>query len=510
MIKKIIEAIINVIDPMLNEALKWLLKLFLDQLLKLQDIIMTWWFGIPPMSIEQGSTVNVIQTKTAWIYGVVGIISLCFGMYKAGKTASRDDAERVLMGTIRALTTSAISVAVTYECLKFSGDLAYWLYKGISGEEATNFKDIINFSSADGHDLILFIILGTVIMFFVSLIQAFMGLGTVIAAQILSAILPISAAASQTESGQRAFGKQLGWILACIAFRPAAAIIYGVGVRLSRTGNVADGANAGDMTSIFGSMITGLMILVLAVFALPTMVKLLVPMATVVGGSGGSRFLAGAGMMVAAQGANYISTHSSNTSTSNAATQSTAELSSSVPTGASMTAAGGSGTGAATAASGSTAAGSTAGGSASGAAGAAAGSAGGPVGTGAGAAAGLAAGAGTASANTAVTSGTSALGGAATEGSSASSHVSGSVTSSGIGSEAHPTGAVSNNTTTNSGSAAAGPAGSPSGLTHTSTPASGGQQGSGNHRNAFWAVQSLAEKTEDELSNVVVAEGAEQ
>ena len=299
MVEQILKAILGVTGQLLDAALKWLLELMMKQVVTLQDIIMTWWFGIPPMSIGAGSTTDAISLRLMWLYGVVGIVATIFGVVKATRTRDREDADRIWLGVFRALFSSGLSVAVTYQLLRFSSGFAYWLYYGISGSHNTNFKTIINFDSGAGATLVLFLVMGLGIMELVSIIQAFLGLGTVIFAQILSAILPVTAAASQTEAGHQAFKKQVSWILACIAFKPAAAIIYGIGMRLAASGNVAQGSNAGDNAQVVGSMIAGLMMLVLAIFALPAMVKLFAPIPSALGGGGGGKFLTSAGMMVA-------------------------------------------------------------------------------------------------------------------------------------------------------------------------------------------------------------------
>ena len=51
LIDQIMKAIVGITGSVLEAAMKWFLELLLDQLIQLQDVIMTWWFGIPPMSV---------------------------------------------------------------------------------------------------------------------------------------------------------------------------------------------------------------------------------------------------------------------------------------------------------------------------------------------------------------------------------------------------------------------------------------------------------------------------
>lgn len=492
MIDQIMKAIVGVTGQVLDAGLKWFLDLLIDQLVQLQNVIMTWWFGIPPMSIGAGSTTDAISSRMMWLYGVVGFIATIFGVVKATRTMSREDSDRIWVGVFRSLVSSGLSVLVTYELLKFSGGFAFWVYYGISGENTANFDKVINFNSGAGAGLTLFLLAGMGIMMFVSIIQAFLGLGTVVFAQILSAILPVTAAASQTEEGHQAFKKQVSWILACVAFRPAAAIVYGVGMRLSKSGNVIEGANAGENSQVMGSMIAGLMMVVLAVFALPAMVKLFAPIPSALGGGGGGKFLTSAAMMVA----------------SGAAMAATAGASGGASAGASGAGAGGGASGASVTSSvphpemasgggGSIGGGSSSGGGASGASG--------PVST--------------------------AGGGAETSGGGGESVGYGSSSGSGQGQSIDPddggnagsavgTGAVSGALSSQSGAEQSQPQSIMGSLTgqapsasSASAPSGSSASGGGFYGAASrmgYAAQDLVRSGQEEISNTVVAEGAAQ
>ncbi|MGC5412142.1 hypothetical protein ACPXCX_52125, partial [Streptomyces sp. DT225] len=83
---------------------------------------------------------------------------------------------------------------------------------------------------------------------------------------LLVGTLPLSAAASSTPAGQAWFRKSLGWLIAFILYKPAAAIVYATAIRM--TAIVGDGeADSGTMLM----SICGIMLMILALVALPAL-----------------------------------------------------------------------------------------------------------------------------------------------------------------------------------------------------------------------------------------------
>ncbi|WP_308470564.1 hypothetical protein [Arthrobacter sp. ZGTC131] len=109
---------------------------------------------------------------------------------------------------------------------------------------------------------------------------------------ILAGILPTTAAFTNTEMGRQWFQKAVGWTIAFILYKPAAAIVYAVAFKL-----MAASAGGNDLV---GS-ITGFALMIVALLALPALMRFVTPMVgAVASGSGGG---AGAAAGVMATGA---------------------------------------------------------------------------------------------------------------------------------------------------------------------------------------------------------------
>lgn len=105
---------------------------------------------------------------------------------------------------------------------------------------------------------------------------------------VLAGILPTTAAFTNTEMGKQWFQKTIGWTIAFILYKPAAAIVYAVAFRL------VDGGELSGATALLNS-ITGLALMVVALFALPALLRFVTPLVGAVASGGGGGMAAGAG-----------------------------------------------------------------------------------------------------------------------------------------------------------------------------------------------------------------------
>jgi hypothetical protein len=128
--------------------------------------------------------------------------------------------------------------------------------------------------------LLMFSCLGIMLM---SMIQVVLLLIRSAMLVLLAGTFPIAAAATNTEAGKAWFKKYCAWTIAFIAYKPAAALVYAAGLKMNQAG----------VTSVSGNSLvqalTGWMMMVLAVVALPALLRFAVPVtAAVAGGSVGS------------------------------------------------------------------------------------------------------------------------------------------------------------------------------------------------------------------------------
>jgi hypothetical protein len=122
----------------------------------------------------------------------------------------------------------------------------------------------------------LILIFGLLIMLagFVQIILMYIRLGVLI---MLIGTLPIAAASSMTGWGEGWWKKHLGWLIAWLLYKPAAALII-----YSATAMTQD-----DRAVALENTIAGMGMLILSVFALPALLKLIVPATAALGSTSG-------------------------------------------------------------------------------------------------------------------------------------------------------------------------------------------------------------------------------
>ncbi|MFD7153440.1 hypothetical protein ACFV9C_02510 [Kribbella sp. NPDC059898] len=102
---------------------------------------------------------------------------------------------------------------------------------------------------------------------------------------LLAGAFPLAAAATNTEIGRNWLRKFCGWSLAFIAYKPAAALVYAAAMKLAHD-PVAGGADGSGGGNGLMPAMTGMMMLLLAIFALPALLRFMVPVTAAVAGGG--------------------------------------------------------------------------------------------------------------------------------------------------------------------------------------------------------------------------------
>ena len=106
---------------------------------------------------------------------------------------------------------------------------------------------------------------------------------------IFAGLLPLAAAGTSTQTGMEYFKRMTSWLLAFVLYKPTAATVYASAFLM-----IGDGKDA-------TSVLAGLFMLVLAIVALPALLRLITPMvgAAVAAGAGAGGGMAAAGMVMA-------------------------------------------------------------------------------------------------------------------------------------------------------------------------------------------------------------------
>jgi hypothetical protein len=178
--------------------------------------------------------------------------------------------------------TAAVQVLIAWSD-EFSLNV---IHAAIGGDSfSSTIKDLLinppDRSSGSGMTSLLMLILLGQLAAWASLLQIVLMLIRSAMLVLLGSTLPLAAAATNTEVGRAWFKKYCAWTLGFIAYKPAAALIYAAAIKLK------DDKMLGPQTGLMQSL-TALMMMLLAVLAMPALLRFAVPLtAAVAGGSAG-------------------------------------------------------------------------------------------------------------------------------------------------------------------------------------------------------------------------------
>jgi len=198
---------------------------------------------------------------------------------------------------IRSLLASSAGLGAVVILLQVGDSYSVWILdKSIEGGFTEGLKQLMSAPRADG--LQIFIIVAGIIAMLVSLVQICLLIVRSALSVLLAGTLPLAYSATNTQWGKQWSQKHASWLIAFVLYKPVAATIYAAAFKV--TGSALTGKLEGVAESIVGLM-SGLVLMVAALFALPAMMRLIVP--AVGAASAGGAMFAGAAVGSAASGA---------------------------------------------------------------------------------------------------------------------------------------------------------------------------------------------------------------
>ena len=266
----------------------------------------TRWLHWSPGIDTESNAVAQIQENLWWFTGMIAILGILLAL---GRMVLSNDF-KTLIGAAKPIVNLIIVTGTYAAGIRYLDEathaLAVWMFEEIEanqdqsvGMDVLATMIVMNpqaVSSAIGGALIvgLLAIVGSAVLF------GFMIFRDVVLL-IMLAFIPTLAAATGTETGDQAFKKANGWLLALLLFKPVAAVILALGITLMKDNTDINGSGEGDLMR----PLAGILIVCLASLALPALIKFIVPAAAAGSGafSGGAAL---AGVATVAGGAAVV------------------------------------------------------------------------------------------------------------------------------------------------------------------------------------------------------------
>ena len=289
----------NIASAAVNDAIADLAKSIMEGMSQMVTTLSTFWVAMPTVNLASAdgatpspivSAVNSELLPWTLALAVFAVIIGGIRMIWEQRGAPLKDLLRslVTLTLVSGLGLGVISILV----IAADAFSAAIIDRSTNGKGFADAMSILVMTNQTGVGVFILIILG-LIGLIASLVQIVLMVVRSGMLVILAGILPTTAAFTNTEMGRQWFQKAVGWTIAFILYKPAAAIVYAVAFLLM---------SSRGQDALIGS-ITGFTLMLVALFALPALMRFVTPMVGAVASGGG----AGAGAAVGAMATGAVS-----------------------------------------------------------------------------------------------------------------------------------------------------------------------------------------------------------
>ncbi|MCD5341727.1 hypothetical protein LR392_05735 [Arthrobacter sp. AK04] len=283
------------LEDVANDAVKNMAKAIADAVGQTVQTLGTFWVnvGTPALTAAPGGStasdpVLFLQNSLYFWTASLAVVSVLVGAAKMAIERRGAPLRDLVRSLATLIVVSGAGVAAVGLLTVAADQFSAWIItnstNGTSFNE--NITALLALSATSPIGSIMIILLG-LIAILASVMQIVLMIIRGGLLVILTGIFPTAAAFSNTEAGRGWFQKCTAWLIAFILYKPAAAIIYATAFQLSGSkifGNVGDGK---DFGSALLATVTGLALMIIALFAMPALMRFVTPMVGAVAAGGG-------------------------------------------------------------------------------------------------------------------------------------------------------------------------------------------------------------------------------
>ncbi|MFI9724536.1 hypothetical protein ACIHFE_33740 [Streptomyces sp. NPDC052396] len=277
--------------------------------------ISSMWVDIPTPKLGSATTGNPVGPVaflweyTHWLTTFFAVLGLLIAAGRLAWERRGEPAKEALQGLVRLVIVTGCSVAAVTLATEFGDYFSTWILEKalkVDASGGTNLTDtgasqfstaMKNLAVLSTSGLAAFLVIVMGLFGIIScIIQLILMLVRYAMLGLLVGTLPVAASLSGTENGKSMYKKAVGWLIAFVLYKPVAATIYAYAIVSMKQDDVT-------------SVLAGLAMIIMAVAALPALMRFIVPAVsqTTGSGSGAGAALAGAGV---ATGARMIASRS--------------------------------------------------------------------------------------------------------------------------------------------------------------------------------------------------------
>src|SRR5882757_3072239 len=218
---------------------------------------MSWWVKTPSVNPDSAS-VRQLQSYTLPIVGLVLTGSILVQAIRMILSRKKDPAVDVTMGLLRYAIVTTLGLTTLGLALQAGDQLASALLNQAMNDFANRMKGLMTAAILTNSFSLLFVAAAG---FLLAAIQWLLGFVRQAGILVLAVMLPLAASGSINQSTRSWMSRLVPWLISLVLYKPMAAMIYVIGFGMLGTGQ--------DVSTVM----TGLMVLVLACLAMPAMLR---------------------------------------------------------------------------------------------------------------------------------------------------------------------------------------------------------------------------------------------
>lgn len=260
------EFLFDIIKALVIEAVEVVLK-----------AVGTLWLDLNTPNLGNNGAVSFIHQYTLWALIFAATISVIIGGVRMAVSQRGEPAREIIKSLLTMVVVSGACVGFAATLIDVADTFSQWIVdKALTVDDKPETADfpavvaaqLLNPLKTEGVGLMLVIVIGIlmVITSMVQLVLMVIRYGMLI---LLVGVLPLTAAATNTESGMMWFKRSIAWLVGFIIYKPVAAIIYAGAIR-----QIAQPAGVNDATL---KVMMGICMMMLAVVALPAILRFVSP-----------------------------------------------------------------------------------------------------------------------------------------------------------------------------------------------------------------------------------------
>lgn len=273
-----------------------------DSLGDLAKSLGSFWVNTPSIPLTgKDNAVYFIRESTSWYVAALLVVSILIAAGQMMWTRKGQPLTDLLASLLKFAIMNAASVTGVTLLLRSGDEFSAWIIGRSTDEGFEKALSTLIGPEVFKSGITMGIAIFAIVMGIVAIIVAVIQIGLLIVrsamALILVGTLPLAFSATNTSWGKQWSQKHVSWLIAFILYKPVASLVYAAAFKVFGSAGKIDGDDGQRMTYF----ISGLVLMVGALFALPAMMRLIVP--AVGAASGAGAMFAGAAVGSAASGA---------------------------------------------------------------------------------------------------------------------------------------------------------------------------------------------------------------